>query len=58
MCINSDCKLLLYKDDSTIMFSHKNPEFISQKHCKQLESFRNLIKIRSFGYIFLWLYIH
>ena len=36
--INSDCKLLLYADDSTIIFSHKNPEFISQKLGKELES--------------------
>ena len=36
--INSDCKLLLYADDSTIMFSHKNPEFISQKLGQELES--------------------
>ena len=36
--INSDCKLLLYADDSTIMFSHKNPEFISHKLGKELES--------------------
>lgn len=36
--INSDCKLLLHADDSTIMFSHKNPEFISQKLGQELES--------------------
>ena len=36
--INTDCKLLLYADDSTIMFSHKNPEFISEKLGKELET--------------------
>ena len=36
--INSDCKLLLYADDSTIIFSHKDPEFISQKLGNELES--------------------
>ena len=29
--INSDCKLLLYADDSTILFSHKDPQVISKK---------------------------
>ena len=36
--INSDCKLLLYADDSTILFSHKNPNFIAEKLGKELES--------------------
>lgn len=36
--INSDCTLLLYTDDSTIMYSHKNPEFIFQKLEKELVS--------------------
>lgn len=36
--INSDCKLLLYADDSTILFSHKDPNFISNKLGKKLES--------------------
>ena len=31
-------KLLLYADDGTFMFSHKNPEFISRKLGKELES--------------------
>jgi len=35
--INSDCKLLLYADDSTIMFPPKNPVFISQRLSKELE---------------------
>lgn len=29
--IENDCKLLSYADDSTILFSHKNPELISAK---------------------------
>ena len=36
--INSECKLLLYADDSTVMFSHKPPECISQKLGEELES--------------------
>ena len=36
--IQSDCKLLLYADDSTIIFSHKDPDVISQKLGKELES--------------------
>ena len=36
--INSDSKLLLYADDSTILFPHKNPDFIPQKLGKELES--------------------
>ena len=39
--INSDCKLLLYADDSTIFFSHKNPDIISNKLGKELESCSN-----------------
>ncbi len=39
--INSDCKLLLCADDSTIIFSHKNPEVISDKLGKELESCSN-----------------
>ena len=35
---NSDCKFLLYADDSTIMFSHKNPQSTSPKFGKELES--------------------
>lgn len=35
--INSDCKLLLYADDSTIMLTHENPEFISRKLGEELE---------------------
>jgi hypothetical protein len=27
---DNDCKLILYADDSTILFSHKDPEFISK----------------------------
>jgi len=29
--IDKECKLILYADDSTILFSHKDPVFISQK---------------------------
>lgn len=36
--IQSDCKLLLYADDSTIIFSHKDPDVISHKLGKELES--------------------
>ena len=35
--IDKDCKLILYADDSTILFSHKDPEFISAKLGKVLE---------------------
>ena len=36
--IDSDCKLLLYANDSTILFSHKDPKVISEKLGKVLES--------------------
>ena len=36
--IHSDCKLLLYADDSTIIFSHKDPAVISTKLGKEMES--------------------
>ena len=29
--IDPDCKLILYADDSAIMFAHDNPDFISEK---------------------------
>ena len=29
--LGSECKLILYADDSAILFSHKNPHIISQK---------------------------
>ena len=29
--IDKECKLILYTDDSKILFSHKDPVFISQK---------------------------
>ncbi|KAL4240342.1 hypothetical protein ACF0H5_001132 [Mactra antiquata] len=35
--IDKDCKLILYADDSTILFSHKSPEFISAKLGQVLE---------------------
>ena len=36
--IDPDCKLLLYADDSTILFSHKDPDQIANKLGKVLES--------------------
>ena len=36
--IDPDCKLLLYADDSTIQFSHSDPDQISNKLGKVLES--------------------
>ena len=36
--IDSDCKLLLYAEDSTILFSHKDPDVIASKFGKVLES--------------------
>lgn len=36
--IDPDCKLLLYADDSTILFSHKDPDQIADKLGKVLES--------------------
>ena len=39
--ISKDCKVLLYADDTTILFSHRNPDFISQKLGKELESCSN-----------------
>ena len=35
--ISSDCKLLLYADDSTILFSNRNPDVISEKLGKELQ---------------------
>ena len=39
--IDPDCKLMLYADDSTILFSHKDPSVISQKLGQVLESCSN-----------------
>ena len=36
--IDPDCKLLLYADDSSILFSHRNPDQIANKLGKVLES--------------------
>ena len=36
--ISPECKLLLYADDSAILFSHKNPEVISRKLSSELQS--------------------
>ena len=38
MSIDNDCKLILYADDSAILFPHKNPDVISNKLGKVLES--------------------
>ena len=35
--IEKDCKLILYADDSAILFTHKNPDVISSKLGKVLE---------------------
>ena len=37
--IDSECKLILYADDSAILFSHKDPNVISEKLGKVLENF-------------------
>ena len=39
--VSADCKLILYADDSAIMFAHKNHEVISQKLCNVMESCSN-----------------
>ena len=39
--IDDECKLLLYADDSAILFSHKDPEIISQKLSIALSSCNN-----------------
>ena len=36
--IDSECKLILYADDSAILFSHKDPNVISEKLGKVLEN--------------------
>ena len=36
--IDPDCKLILYADDSVILFSHRDPNIISEKLGKVLES--------------------
>ena len=36
--ISSFCKLILYADDSAILFSHKDPSYISQVLGKELEN--------------------
>ena len=41
--IASDCKRLLYADDSTILFSHKDPAVIASKLGKVLESCSSLV---------------
>jgi hypothetical protein len=39
--VDPECKLLLYADDSAILFSHKDPDHISKKLGKVLESCSN-----------------
>lgn len=36
--INNDCKLMLYADDSAIIFSHRDPDVIAHRLGKELES--------------------
>ena len=36
--VSVDCKLILSVDDSAILFAHKDPEVISQKVSKVMES--------------------
>ena len=36
--IDSDCKVLIYADDTAILFSHRDPGVISQKLSRMLES--------------------
>ena len=35
--VDEDCKLILYADDSAILFSHSDPCIISNKLCKVLK---------------------
>ena len=35
--ISSECKLLLYADDSAILYSNKDSRVISEKLCLELE---------------------
>ena len=39
--VSADCKLILYVDVSAILFSHKDPEVISQKLSEVMESCSN-----------------
>ena len=39
--VSADCKFILYADDSAILFSHKDPEVISQKLSEVMESWSN-----------------
>ena len=39
--VSADCKFILYADDSAILFSHKDPEVISQKLSEVIESWSN-----------------
>ena len=37
--VSADCKLIIYADDSAILFSHKDPEVISPKLSEVMESY-------------------
>ena len=39
--VDADCKLILYADDSAILFAHKDADFISQKLSKVLDQTSN-----------------
>ena len=38
MSISGECKLMLYTDDSAILYSHKDPRVISERLGQELES--------------------
>ena len=38
MSISGECKLILYANDSAILYSHKNPRVISERLGQELES--------------------
>ena len=38
MSISGECKLMLYADDSAILYSHKDPRVISERLGQELES--------------------
>ena len=39
--VSADCKLILYADDSAILFAHKDQEVISQRLSKVMKSRSN-----------------
>ena len=48
---NADCQLILYDDDSVILFSHKDPKVISQKLSEVMESCSNWLVDNNYPYI-------